>query len=63
MNWKNARWNNKIWYLNIYGNFVDNQIVFNSNKNYGYFAWRLLYIFDNISLNSYYNVKYLSQKF
>jgi len=52
----------EIWYLNIYSKFVNNQTVLKSNKNNWYFARRLLYIYDNISPNSDYNVKYLSQK-
>jgi hypothetical protein len=42
----------EIWYLSIYPKFVGNQTVLKSNKNNGYFSWRLLYNYDNISLNS-----------
>ena len=42
----------EIMYLSIYPKFVDIQTVLKSNKNNGYFAWRLLYIYGNISLNS-----------
>jgi hypothetical protein len=41
----------KIWYLSIFRKFVEIiQVSLKSDKNNGYFTWRPMYIYDNISL-------------
>jgi hypothetical protein len=40
----------------------NNQVLFKSEKNDGHFSGRHAYIYDNISLNSYYNEKCFCQK-
>ena len=50
-----SRWTNfhEIWYLMIFRKSVEKiQVWLKSDKNNGYFTWRLLHIYDNISLNS-----------
>jgi len=38
------------------------QVPLKSDNNNGYYAWRPLYIFDHISLDSSYNEKCFTQK-
>jgi len=46
----------EIWDLDIFLKRVGTiQVLFISNKNNGYFAWKLMYNFDYISFNSSYN--------
>jgi hypothetical protein len=50
----------EIWYLSIFRKFVDKiQVSLKSDKNNGYFTWKPMYIYDNISLNSSYNENFL----
>ena len=43
----------EILYLRVLRKSVEKiQVSLKPNKNYGFFAWRPLYIYDNISLNS-----------
>jgi hypothetical protein len=43
----------EILYLSIFRIFVEKiQISLKSDKNNGYFIWRPMYIYENISLNS-----------
>ena len=44
----------EIWYLRIFGKSVGKIIHFSlkSDKNYWYFTWKPIYIFDHISLSS-----------
>jgi hypothetical protein len=43
----------KILYFSIFRNSVQKiQLSLKSDKNNGYFTWRPVYIYDNISLNS-----------
>jgi hypothetical protein len=43
----------EIWYLSIFQKYVEKiQVCLKSGKNVGYFTWRPMYIYDNISLNS-----------
>ena len=52
----------EIWYLGIFRKSIEKiQISLQSDKNIGYFIWRPVYIYDNISLNSSYNEKYFGQ--
>jgi hypothetical protein len=39
------------------------QVSLQSDKNNGHFTWRPMYIYDNISLNSYYSEECFRQKF
>ena len=42
----------EIWYLRIILKSVEIiQFSLTSDKNNGYFTWRIMYIYDNISLN------------
>jgi hypothetical protein len=42
----------EIWYLSIIRKFVEKiQISLKSGKNNGYFTWRPMYVYDNISLS------------
>jgi hypothetical protein len=51
-----------IWYLNIFRKSIEKiQVWLNSDKKKGYFTWRPMYIYDNISLISYYNEKYFGK--
>jgi hypothetical protein len=44
----------EIWYLIIFRKSVEKiQLSLKSDKNNGYFTWRLIYIFDHISLISF----------
>jgi hypothetical protein len=48
--WKDFR---EIWYLSVILKYVAKiQASLKSNKNKEYFAWRPMYLYDNISLNS-----------
>jgi hypothetical protein len=50
-------------YLSIFLKSVEKiQVSLKFGKNNGYFTWRPVYIYDNISLNSSYNEKYFRQK-
>jgi hypothetical protein len=41
----------EVWYLNIFRKSGEKiQVLLKSVKNKGYFAWRYLYIYDNIWL-------------
>ena len=43
----------EIWYMNIFRKSVDKiPVLLKSDKNNGYFTWRLIHIFDHILLNS-----------
>jgi len=43
----------KIWYLSVFRKYVEKiQVSLKSDKNEVYFTWRLMNIFDNISLSS-----------
>jgi hypothetical protein len=43
----------EIWYLYIFRKYVEKiQISLKCDKNNGYFTWRPVYIYDNISLHS-----------
>ena len=43
-----------ILYLKVFRKSVDqNSSFIKTDKNYGYFTWRPIYIYDNISLNSF----------
>jgi hypothetical protein len=49
----------EIWYLTILRKYVEKFLFsLKSDKNNGYFTWRPMCIYDNISLNSSYNEKY-----
>jgi hypothetical protein len=42
----------EIWFFNILRKYVEKiKFWLKSGKNNGYFAWPLMYIYDNISLN------------
>jgi hypothetical protein len=46
----------EIWYLRIFRKYIENiQVWLKSDKNKGYFIWKPTYIYDNTSLNSFYN--------
>jgi len=52
-------WNKSAWYLSIFRKTVEKiQVSLKSDKNYGYFTWILIYIFNNISMNSSQNEKF-----
>jgi hypothetical protein len=43
----------EIWYINTFLKGVEKiQVSLTSDKNKGHFTWKLMYIYDNISLNS-----------
>jgi hypothetical protein len=53
----------EVWYLSIFRNPVENIPVWlKSDKNNGYFTWRLMYTYGNISLSSSWNEKCFRQK-
>ena len=44
----------EIWYLNIFRKSAQkSQVSLKSEENNGYFTWKHMYIYDNISLNSF----------
>ena len=53
----------EIWYLHIFfRKTVENvQVLLKSDNNDGYFTWRPIHNYDNISLNSPYNKNCLTQ--
>ena len=54
----------EIWYLSIFQRSVEKiQVWWKCDKNNGHFAWRPMYIYDNIVLNSSKDQKYFRQKF
>ena len=53
----------EIWYLRISRKSVEKiPVPLKSDKNNGYFTWRRLYIYDDISLNSSQNEKCFGKK-
>ena len=53
----------EIWYLSLFRKSVaKNQVSLKSDKNNWYFTWRPMYTYDNISLKSSQNEKYLRQR-
>ena len=54
---------NEIWYLSVFRKSVEKfRVSLNSDNNNGYFTWRLIYIYDNISYISSCIDKYFRQK-
>ena len=54
-------WTNfhEIWCLSIYSKIIRKiKVLLKYDKNNGYFSWRPVHIYDNISLNSCYNEKF-----
>ena len=60
----NRNWTDfhEIWYLRIFRKSVEKiNVSLKPDKNYGYFTWRPMYIYDNFPLISSKNEKYFRQ--
>jgi len=55
-------WNKSAWYLSISRKTVEKiQVSLKSDKNYGYFTWILIYVFNHISMNSSQNEQFFRE--